>query len=90
MNITLKMDGFPEHLINRMIELGLASTKTEAIKLAILDYNEHHKIDSLEQYIEDMMAVKKMRQVDKEIEEGKSKVLSEKDVLKKYPHLKDV
>ncbi len=90
MNITLKLEGFPEHLIERMMELGLASSKTEAVKLAVLDFNEHHKIESIEQYIEDGMAVKKMKQIDKEIKEGKRTILSEKDVLKKYPHLRDV
>jgi predicted DNA-binding protein len=84
MNITLKLDGFPEHLIERMIELGLASNKTEAVKLAILDYNHHHKIESLEQYIEDMLAVRKMQQIDEEIQEGKRKIISKEEALGKY------
>ena len=90
MNITLKLEGFPEHLIEKMIELGLASSKTEAVKLAVLDYNEHHNIESIEQYIEDMMAVKKMQQVDKEIEEGKRKLLTKKEFLKLHPELRDL
>lgn len=69
----------------RMIELGLASSKTETVKLAILDYNEHHRIETVEQYIEDMMAIKKMQQIDKEIEEGKRKTLTAEEALgKKY------
>ncbi|MEW6748887.1 MAG: hypothetical protein AB1295_04235 [Candidatus Micrarchaeota archaeon] len=68
-----------------MIELGLASSKTETVKLAILDYNEHHRIETVEQYIEDMMAIKKMQQIDKEIEEGKRKTLTAEEALgKKY------
>jgi hypothetical protein len=87
MNITLKLEGFPEHLIHRMMELGLASSKTEAVKLAVLDYNEHHKIDSVERYIEDLMAVKKMQNLDREISEGKRKTISKKEALGKYAKL---
>jgi len=91
MNITLKLEGFPEEVINRMIARGMASNKTEAVRLTVLDYNEHHRvINTTKQELEDYLAVKKMQEIDKEIEQGKRKVLTEKEVFKKYPHLKDV
>ena len=40
--------------------------------------------------MKDKLAVKKMQKIDEEIASGKRKVLSEKEVLKKYPHLRDV
>lgn len=35
----------------------------------------------------DALAVKRMQQIDEEIASGKRKVISEKEVLKKYPYL---
>lgn len=90
MNITLKLEGYPEDVINQMISNGIATNKTEAIRLAIMDYNEHHKIKRFSEEELDELAVKKMQQIDKEIEEGKRRVLKMKDILKKYPHLRDV
>ena len=90
MNITLKLEGFPEEIINAMIANKLAMSKTEAVRLAILDFNEHHRLKKLEQYIEDGMAVKRMQEMEEEITSGKKKTLSKEDVLKKYPHLRDV
>ena len=90
MLINIKLEGFPEEILKRMVELGIASNKTEAIRLALMDYNEHHRVRKVAQYVEDELALRKMQQIDKEIKEGKRKVLSEKEVLKKYPHLRDV
>ena len=44
MNITLRLEGIPEQIVENMIATGIASTKTEAIRAAILDYNEHHPL----------------------------------------------
>ncbi len=80
MNITLKIEGFPEEVINEMLAKKIATNKTEAIRLAIMDYNEHHQLKRLG-YETDKLAVKKMQQIDKEIEQGKRKVLNAKQAL---------
>ena len=90
MNITLKLEGFPEEVINEMLNKKIATNKTEAIRVAIMDYNEHHRLKPLGYSETDRFAVKKMELIDKEIEEGKRKVLTAEDVYKKYPHLRDV
>lgn len=90
MMLNIKLEGFPEEILRGMVELGIASNKTEAIRLALMDYNEHHRIRKVEQYVEDELVVRKMKQIDREIKKGKRKVLSEEEVLKKYPHLRDV
>jgi hypothetical protein len=38
------MEGIPARIMERMIRLGIASNRTEAIRLAFLDYEEHHKV----------------------------------------------
>jgi hypothetical protein len=45
MNITLRLEGVPEEIINSMIRAGIASTKTEAVRIALLDYAEHHPLE---------------------------------------------
>jgi len=42
MDIHAKFHGEVEETIEEIIKLGRASTKTEAIRLAILDYRHHH------------------------------------------------
>ncbi len=86
----MKLEGLPEEILEEMVHKGIASNKTEAIRLALLHYNEHFGIRVMKQYLEDQSVIKKITAMEKEVKEGKRKVLSEEDVLKKYPHLRDV
>ena len=79
--LNIRLEGFPESILHKMIDIGIASNKTEAIRLALIDYNEHHDIKDIKQYEEDLLAVKKMQQIDSEIEEGKRKTLSAKEAI---------
>ena len=81
MNITLKLEGFPEEIINEMLNKKIATNKTEAIRVAIMDYNEHHQLKQLGPSCSFKLAVKKMQQIDNEIAQGKRKVLSAKEAL---------
>lgn len=90
MMLNLKIEGLPEEVINELVERGIASNKSEAIRLAILHYNDHYGIKPIKEYLEDGLAVKRMQQIDHQIAEGKIKLIKKKDFLKKYPHLKDV
>lgn len=42
MNINLKLSGVVEQVIEEMIAKGYATSKTEAIRMAVLDYKHHH------------------------------------------------
>ena len=42
MNINLRVTGIVEQIIDEMITRGYAATKTEAIRIAVLDYKHHH------------------------------------------------
>lgn len=90
MMLNMKLEGFPEEILEEMVNKGIASNKTEAVRLALLHYNEHFGIKAMAQYLEDQSVVKKIKAMEKEVKEGKRKVFSEEDVLKKYPHLRDV
>ncbi len=84
MLMNLKLDGLTEEVINRLVQTGVSSNKTEAIRMAILEYNERHNIMPINQYIEDELAVRKMQELDREIEQGKRKLLSKEEALGKY------
>ena len=89
MDIHAKFTGDVAETIELMISRGRAASKTEAIRLAVLDYREHHLENERETEM-DRLAVEKMKRIDKEIAEGKRKVVSEEEFYKKYPHLRDV
>ena len=42
--IHTRMEGIPVEIMDGMIKLGVSSNKTEALRLALLDYDEHHDI----------------------------------------------
>ena len=87
MMLNMKLEGFPEEVLNTIVDKGIASNKTEAIRLLILHYNEHYGIKQLSQYLEDQTVVRKVQFLEKEAKEGKRKTLSEEEALAKYKHL---
>ncbi|MEW5996242.1 MAG: hypothetical protein AB1657_01460 [Candidatus Micrarchaeota archaeon] len=87
MLLNLRIEGLPEEIVNALVEQGIASNKSEAIRLMILHYNEHFGIKPIEQFIEDELAVKKVQALEKGAKEGKRKTLSEEEALRKYRHL---
>jgi Arc/MetJ-type ribon-helix-helix transcriptional regulator len=80
MNINLKLTGVPERAIDQFIELGYASSKTEAIRFAILRTLD----DIKKQDREDELVVKKMQQMDEDLKSGKAKILNSKEALGEY------
>jgi Arc/MetJ-type ribon-helix-helix transcriptional regulator len=73
MNINLKLSGVVEDIIEEMIAKGYASNKTEAIRLAVLDYKHHH-------LKEEKMTREEMQEFEealKEYKEGKTISLEE-------------
>lgn len=75
MNVTLR--GRIRQILDTMIKEGYANTKSEAIRLAILNFGEDH-------ISEEIMVKEKLDRIDKEIKEGKRKVLNSKEALGVY------
>ena len=65
MILNMKLEGLPEEIVNEIVSKGIASNKSEAIRLVILHYNEHFGIKQLNQYIEDQAVVKKIQFLEK-------------------------
>jgi Arc/MetJ-type ribon-helix-helix transcriptional regulator len=86
-NVHAQFSGVVAETIDAIIKSGRAASRTEAIRLAILDYREHHL--SKEEEL-DRLAVEKMQRIDAEIAAGKRKVMTKKEFLKLHPELKEV
>jgi len=84
MNINLKLNGVAENIVQEMITQGYAGSKTEAIRMALVSFKDKF-LDKKE--LENELVVRKMSQIDKEINDGKIKLVSAKDAAKKYPEL---
>ena len=75
MNVTLR--GRVSQILEDMIAAGYANTKSEAIRLAILNFGEKH-VD------EGLMVKAKIDKINKEIKGGKRKLLNSKKALGDY------
>jgi len=85
MKTTIEITGFPELVLERAVELGIARSKTDALRIGILELNDKFR---LVQNVEDELVVKKMKKISDGINSGKIKTETLKDVFKRYPHLK--
>jgi len=72
MNVTLR--GKVRQILDDMIEEGYANTKSEAIRLAILNFGEEH-------INEEIMVTAKLDKIDRRIREGSRKVLGAREAL---------
>lgn len=75
MNVTLR--GRVQQIINTMVREGYANTKSEAIRLAILNFGEKH-------VTEEIMVKEKLDKIDRGIREGRLKTLNSKEALGVY------
>lgn len=69
MNIHIKLTGKVEEILNALLEKGYATDKSEAIRIALLHYNEHFKITEEKMTEEDK---KELKDALKEYREGKT------------------
>lgn len=75
MNVTLR--GRVRKILETMVSEGYANTKSEAIRIAVLNFGEKH--------ISEKLVVKeKLDKTDSEIRAGRRKVLSAKEALGVY------
>lgn len=80
MNVVLR--GVTKEVLNNMVEVGYANTRSEAIRLAIITFGE-------ERFNETELVNRKLDRIDREIRQGKRKLLNADKALGKYSkHLK--
>lgn len=75
MNVVLR--GVTKELVETMVKEGYANSQSEAIRLSIIDFGQHH-LSEVE------MVNRKLDRINKEIDEGKRKLLTPEEALGKY------
>ena len=75
MNIILR--GRTKEIIETLVREGYANSQSEAVRLAIIDFSQHH-------LTEDELVKRKLDKIDKDVRTGKHKLLDSKEALGKY------
>ncbi|MFH0970483.1 MAG: hypothetical protein V1776_03420 [Candidatus Diapherotrites archaeon] len=75
MNVILK--GKTKAIAETMVEEGYANTQSEAVRLALINFGEHH-LGEVE------LVNRKLDQIDADIKAGKRKLLNADEALGKY------
>jgi len=75
MNVTFR--GRTKEVLESMVEKGYANTQSEAARLAVIQFGEEH-------FDEVALVNRKLDKLNKDIEEGKSRLLTPEEALGKY------
>jgi len=81
MRTTLEFEGFPEIILQKAVDLGIARSKTDALRMGIFSLNKEY---GLVENSEAELVSRKLAQEEKEMKKNKAKYLSEKVALSKY------
>ncbi len=85
MKTTIEVVGYPEIVLERAVEVGIARSKTDAIRLGVLALNQlYHLLGSAE----DELVIQKMCKMKEENRKAGKKPETMAQVLAKYPDLK--
>lgn len=81
MRTTLKFEGVPELILERAVELGIARSKTDALRMGIFALNDQFR---LVKDMEQAMVARKLGVEEVQMKVSGKKYLSEKEALSKY------
>jgi len=81
MRTTLHFEGLPEIILEKAVELGLARSKTDALRMGIFSLNKEY---NLVRNIEDELVARQLETEEKEMRRSGKKYVSEKEALAKY------
>ncbi len=88
MKTTIEMTGFLERVLEKAVDAGIARSKTDALRIGVLELNHHYHL--VPDASEAELVTAKMERLDRETQSGKRKMLTENDVFKKYPQLSKI
>ena len=78
---TLEFEGLPEMILQKAVELGIARSKTDALRMGIFSLNKEFR---LVENPEAELVSRKLAEEEREMKKNKVKYLSEKEALSKY------
>jgi len=87
MKTTVEVNGFLDLVLQKAVDLGIARSKTDALRIGVLELNKNYSL------VDGAEAELVIRKIEKNKAENRAKGLEPetmKDVLKRYPELKDV
>jgi len=89
----VRLNGKPKEYVDRFLEKGYFNTKSEVVRLGIMELASKYKIDT-EEYLPSKEEIKLVGKAVKremaKIKNGKTKVHSQEEFFKVFPHLKHV
>jgi Arc/MetJ-type ribon-helix-helix transcriptional regulator len=83
METSVKFEGVPEYILDRLVTMGYFRTKTEALRAGVLELGKEYGILDNPKAIEDELAARKAQEVSELVKTGKAKTVPFEDVLKK-------
>lgn len=84
MEAVVRLDGAVADVLERLVDLGYFRTRSEALRVGILELGKQFGCLLAPQALEDALVARKMARVDANIASGKLRVLSEREALAKY------
>jgi hypothetical protein len=87
MKTTIEIVGYPELVLERAVDLGIARSKTDAVRMGVLALNQvYHLLDGEE----GKLVARKIREMEARNRKDGKKPETERDVVHKYPHLRAI
>ena len=84
MEAVVRLDGAVADVLDRLVGLGYFRTRSEAVRMGILELGKEFAVLRSPQELDDLMVAAKLKQVDGLVKAGKVKLLSEDEALGKY------
>jgi hypothetical protein len=81
MHTTLRFQGLPEIILEKAVRVGLARSKTDALRMGIFALNKEY---GLINNVEEEMGEKALRKEEEEMKKSGKKYLTEEQALSKY------
>jgi len=82
MNVNVQFKGIMEDILEEAERRGIAKTKTEALRLGVLELNNrYHLLERRVEELEDLQDVKELEEMRSAVRKGKARLISEKKML---------
>ncbi|HLD75596.1 MAG TPA: hypothetical protein VI874_01135 [Candidatus Norongarragalinales archaeon] len=83
METVVRMDGAVALVLEKLVEKGYYRTKSEAIRAGILELGREYGLAQDPRDLEADLVIRKVEKINREIDEGKRKLIPLEEVLKK-------
>lgn len=87
MRTTIEIKGFPELVLQKAVDVGLARSKTDALKISVIIMNDKYKLVDNIKEIEDVNIIKAFKNKEKKMKSKGQTYISNEEVMNKYGHL---